>query len=232
MMTSVGDVESGAPSKIHKCHHCDELLLIPILTGKERAMCPRCGSFIRSGKVFSYEQLFCLTLTALILLFVSLPYPFISLNANGNETVLSLLDSVHGVYLHDHPLLALTLFLSIVAIPILATGSSLLIFGMLWSRYATAVFPTVFRVFHFCTSWMMVEVFVIAVLVSLLKIASMARVELGISFYSYSLYVIFAGVILSQIDRSVLWENWLEIRNHSHPNPGSRFQSGSQPQPH
>jgi paraquat-inducible protein A len=51
----------------------------------------------------------------------------------------------------------------------------------------------------------MVEVFVIGVLVSLVKIGAMATVILGISFWSYVGFAICFTATLSSLDRFQMW---------------------------
>ena len=52
----------------------------------------------------------------------------------------------------------------------------------------------------------MVEVFIIGVIVSLVKIADMATIELGISFWAYAGFAICFTVAISNLDRYQCWE--------------------------
>jgi paraquat-inducible protein A len=52
----------------------------------------------------------------------------------------------------------------------------------------------------------MVEVFIIGVIVSLVKIAAMATVELGISFWAYAGFAICFTLAISSLDRYQCWE--------------------------
>ena len=51
----------------------------------------------------------------------------------------------------------------------------------------------------------MAEVFIISVIVSLVKIAAMAEVELGIAFWSYILFTVCITAALAYTDRYYLW---------------------------
>ena len=55
--------------------------------------------------------------------------------------------------------------------------------------------------------WSMVEVFVIGVIVSLVKLASMATMVLGISFWSYVAFSICMTAALSSLDRMYVWDS-------------------------
>jgi paraquat-inducible protein A len=51
----------------------------------------------------------------------------------------------------------------------------------------------------------MAEVFIISVIVSLVKIAAMADVQLGIAFWSYILFTLCLTKALANTDRFILW---------------------------
>ena len=52
----------------------------------------------------------------------------------------------------------------------------------------------------------MVEVFIIGVIVSLVKIAKMATVGLGVSFWAYVAFSILFTMVVSALDRYQCWE--------------------------
>ena len=51
----------------------------------------------------------------------------------------------------------------------------------------------------------MAEVFLIGVIVSLVKIAAMATVEMGISFWAYAAFTICFTLAISNLDRVQCW---------------------------
>jgi paraquat-inducible protein A len=60
-------------------------------------------------------------------------------------------------------------------------------------------------VFHLHT-WSMAEVFFIGVLVSLVKIAHMASVVLGLSFWAYAGFTVLFVMTLSNVDKFQFWQ--------------------------
>jgi paraquat-inducible protein A len=61
------------------------------------------------------------------------------------------------------------------------------------------------RLLFLLDPWSMVEVFVIGVLVSLVKISAMASVVLGLSFWAYVGFAICFIASLSSLDRLEMW---------------------------
>jgi paraquat-inducible protein A len=54
--------------------------------------------------------------------------------------------------------------------------------------------------------WSMAEVFVIGAIVSLVKIAAMAGVVLGLSFWAYIAFCVCFTAALSSLDRAYVWD--------------------------
>ncbi len=54
--------------------------------------------------------------------------------------------------------------------------------------------------------WNMIEVFLIGVLVSLMKLGSIATVTLGVAFWAFAGLIVCLTAALSAIDRRDLWE--------------------------
>ena len=62
------------------------------------------------------------------------------------------------------------------------------------------------------TPWSMVEVFVIGVIVSLVKLAAMATVTLGISFWAYIGFAICFTAAFASLDKHDAWDAIEELR--------------------
>ena len=60
--------------------------------------------------------------------------------------------------------------------------------------------------------WSMAQVFLIGVLVSMIKIGSMATVVMGVSFWGYVGFTIFITLTLSTLDSHEFWETIDEVR--------------------
>ena len=60
--------------------------------------------------------------------------------------------------------------------------------------------------FHL-NAWSMVEVFAIGVIVSLVKLAAMAKVTLGPSFWAYLAFTVLFLLAFSAMDRLTVWRD-------------------------
>jgi paraquat-inducible protein A len=81
----------------------------------------------------------------------------------------------------------------------------ILCFAVSRDRYAPYL-NTLARGIFVSQNWAMVEVFIIGVIVSLVKIATMATVSLGLSFWAYVAFSICFTLAISGLDRYQCWE--------------------------
>lgn len=187
------------------CLECDLLLTLRELRPGQRADCPRCGHFLTARGADWPTRSLAFALAAVVLLVMANSFPFLSLSAKGLESVMSLPRSALELYREGYALIAVLVFGPIVAIPALFLGTLLAVLVPLRSgRRAFWLVPGA-RLLFLLSPWSMVEVFVIGVLVSLVKIGAMATVVLGISFWAYVGFALCFTAALAMLDRVQLW---------------------------
>ena len=187
------------------CHECDLLITILPLAEGATACCPRCGHVLAKNTPDGLTRTLAFSLAAAISLVFSNMFPFLSLEASGLEQVMTLPQSAYELYLDGYWTIALLVMGPIMGIPalMLATVAALAI-PLLLNQPAEWLVPAA-RFLFFLSPWSMVEVFVIGVLVSLVKIGAMATVILGISFWAYIAFAICFIAALTNLDRVLLW---------------------------
>jgi paraquat-inducible protein A len=168
-------------SDLIACHGCDLLVDVGELEHGTRAYCPRCSHFLTRYQRDAMSRVLAYTLAAIILLVLSLSFPFLSFGASGLESVMTLREAPGSLWQYGMHFLAFLVGAFIILIPAL----------ILLLLVAISV-P--------------VEVFIIGVIVSLVKIAAMATVVLGISFWAYAAFSICFTLAMVTLDRYQCWE--------------------------
>jgi paraquat-inducible protein A len=187
------------------CHECDLLITVDGLHEGERANCPRCGHTLATHTPDGLTRSLAFALAAAMLLLASNLFPFLSLRASGLEQVMTLPRSAYELYLDGYLTIAILVMGPIIGIPALMLGTLVaLLVPLKQERPAPWLVPAA-RFLFFLNPWSMVEVFVIGVLVSLVKIGAMATVILGISFWSYAIFALCFIASLTNLDRVFLW---------------------------
>jgi paraquat-inducible protein A len=187
------------------CIECDLMVRVGELRGGQRAACPRCGNLLTAPAADGLTRTLAFALAACVLLVLANAFPFLALKAKGLEQVMTLPRTAVELYSDGYATLAVLVLGPIVAIPalMLATLVALLL-PVRRSRSAPWLVPAG-RFLFLLGPWSMVEVFVIGVLVSLVKIGAMATVVLGISFWAYVGFAVCFTASLSSLDRFEMW---------------------------
>jgi paraquat-inducible protein A len=187
------------------CHECDLLITIDDLPEGGRATCPRCKSLITTRPRDGMNRSLALSISAVLLLIASNLYPFLSLQAAGLEQVMTLPRSAYALYQDGYWTIAVLVMGPIIGIPALMLAAVIaLLVPLRQNRPAPWLIPAG-RMLFALNPWSMVEVFVIGVLVSLVKIGAMATVILGISFWSYVAFSLCFIATFANLDRLAMW---------------------------
>lgn len=196
------------------CPSCDLVFDVSVLGDGESARCTRCGHFLTIYRKDALNRVMAFTSSALILLALACSFPFMTFKASGLESVMTLPETALKLWNYDMPGLALLVAAFIIIIPalmlllVLALVTALLLErNYSWLRFAG-------RLVYTLESWSMVEVFFIGVLISLVKIAKMATIVMGLSFWAYGAFSILFILALSGLDRAQCWHRIETLGSH------------------
>lgn len=193
------------PSSSVACHECDLLVRVPPLKPRQHAHCPRCNHLLTAKRPGAPARLLAYSLTAQMFLVLGNAFPFITLNARGLEQEVTLIGSVAVLFTEDHRLLAAIVFASIVLVPAVLLGCVAYVSLSIQIGRLLPAARTCLRWSIALAPWNMAEIFLVGILISFIKIVDLADVELGLSFWAYTLFTL--GVVLCTLnfDRRELW---------------------------
>ena len=190
-------------------------------------MCPRCGLQLTVYHHNASQRIIALATTSLIFLLASLPFEFLSFSASGQYQSIDILGSLWTLVEKDYAVLALVQAIVVLILPAFVLMSLLYLLVPLHlglrPKKASWVVKTLFNLLP----WTMAEIFLIGVLVSLIKIVSMADIGLGLSFFAFLLFTIFMTITLLYVDKyqlTLLIDNEAE-EEHKPINPAHSIQT-------
>ncbi|HEY5645667.1 MAG TPA: paraquat-inducible protein A [Pseudomonadales bacterium] len=194
------------------CPECDLLGEIPTLAPGERARCSRCGFVLSVSYADPFGRAFALGLSALIMLLVAMSFPFLSITASGVSNSMTLLETVSYLAEYGAEAISILVLFFVVLVPmIMLVLIVLLSLSLRAGRFSPVLRPPARWLFHL-NAWAMVEVFAIGVIVSLVKLAAMAHVELGLSFWAYLAFSVLFLLAFSSMDRLTVWTTVERVR--------------------
>lgn len=188
------------------CHECDLLLRVQSLREGDRAVCPRCGFVISSRSRNALQRAVAYAIAAAVLLVLANIFPFLSLEAKGLESVMTLPTSLIDLFQSGYRTIALLVFGFTLLIPALVIGLVTALAVPLALGHNRPWLRPAARFLYMLNAWSMAEVFIIGVIVSLVKIGQMATVIIGISFWAYAAFTIAFTAAVSSLDRMEVWD--------------------------
>lgn len=192
------------------CHFCDALHESPLLAEGQEARCGVCGSVLYRNRAASLERAVAFGIAALILMVVAHSFPFLSLDAGGNRSVMTLGGASLALIGEGSTLLGLGVAAFTLLAPVcLAGGIVYVSMPLLWGKCWPGAMRLL-RVVQGLLPWSMVEVFFLGAVVSLLKLVKLADVRLGVAFWALGAVMICLAAALAAIDRRELWDR-LEV---------------------
>ena len=202
----------GQRSNWMACHDCDALFEAPQLQLGESALCPQCGATLDRHRQNPVHRSAALAVSAMAFFVVANFFPFIELEAGGQISRIVLAESVSALSDHGSPWLGAAVAIFILGAPfVMISGLLYLLLPLIVGRRLPgAIF--VCRVVYGTNAWNMIEVFLIGVLVSLLKLGDIATVTLGISFWAFGALIVCLTSAVSAIEPRGLWDRMEEAR--------------------
>ena len=187
------------------CPHCDTLYRLPALGEGETALCQTCGAKLFINTRNGLHRATAFSLASLGFLILANSFPFMSITAAGRKNTVSLFDSVVALWNYQDPWLAGAVFAFIIGLPILICVCQLYVLVPLNFGKVLAGARMLCRFSQHSVPWSMVEVFFLGVLVSLLKLVSLAQVGFEVGFWTFAALVFCLTASLVSIDRRELW---------------------------
>ena len=192
------------------CHFCDTLHEALALPEGTAARCQCCGAVLYQNRPASLARVTAFSLTGMILMVLVDFFPFLVLDAASVRTSLNLGSAAKALYDQGNPILGLLMALFMIVTPVaLASGLIYVCGPLLFGRVAPGAFH-VAKWLNKMEPWNMIEVFLLGVLVSLLKLAKVADVQFGIGFWAFAAVMVCMAAAVAGIDRDELWDR-LEV---------------------
>jgi len=187
------------------CHECDLLVGMPALDIGQKAFCPRCNFLLAANRPHAFSMMFAFAVTGLMFLLLATAFPFLGFSASGQERTVTLLQSI-AILVADLPAMAAIVFTSIIFIPASFLVGIVYVMTSLAGQKLLPGTAWILRWLLMLVPWSMAEIFLIGILVSFVKIVSIADVALGLSFWSYFLFTVCMAVVVLYLDKRELWD--------------------------
>ncbi len=188
------------------CHECDLLHRVRPIEDGAVAKCVRCGAVLYRQKRDSLDRTLALTIAGIILFAVANTFPFLAFDIKGQETHTTLITGVLDLWGQGKETLAMVVLLTAIVFPGAQLFSLLYVLAPLKLNRTPPHMAVVFRFVHSLQPWGMMEVFLLGILVSVVKLAGMGKIIPGLARWSFALLIVILAAAAANLDPRVVWD--------------------------
>jgi paraquat-inducible protein A len=199
------------------CHECDQLNDVPALPPDGVARCSRCGCVLYRNPVNCVEKSLALAIAAAFLFIVANVFPFMSFGTGSTLVETTLTSGVVSLWKDGMQLLAILVLATSVLAPGIQIAGLLYVLLPLRMGFRPPNAEPVYRLVIGLGPWSMMEIFLLGILVSIVKLISMAEIIPGVALWAFGLLIICLAWANSTMEPRVIWERVDALRGSAKP---------------
>jgi paraquat-inducible protein A len=187
------------------CHDCDLLQReIPLKPGCT-ASCSRCGAVLYRNATDSINRTLAYTVAGSVLFLIANVFPIFAIEVQGSHSEISLLGAVHSLWDQQMHYISLLVFLTTFLIPALELVTMIYLLLPLKFRRIPVGYIPFLRMMQIVEPWSMIEVFMLGVLVSLVKLTTSFKVIPGVALWSFGCLTLLLAATASSFSFRDVW---------------------------
>ncbi len=190
------------------CQTCGLVQQVEPLQPHKAAECPRCGAVVSEHRASSVVPTAALSLAALILYVPANIYPILRMERYGAYSESTVWGGVVGLASAGYWFVATVVFVASMVVPLLKLAglfylaASTQIDGARRRRLRTRIY----RFIEVIGPWAMLDVFLLAVLVALVRLGQLATVMPGRGLFAFTGMVVLTMLASAAFDPRLIWK--------------------------
>ncbi len=207
-MTQVHSALTAARFGLLNCHACSLLVRRPLPSGQMQVRCPRCGALLHHRKPSSIARTWALLIAALIFYIPANLLPVTITTYLGTAQSDTIMSGVIFFMQTGSWGIALIIFVASIVVPIakLVVLGGLLISIRRRSRWRPEERTRLYRITDLVGRWSMLDVFVVAVLVALVRLGYLTTIEAGPGVVFFAAVVVITMIAATSFDPRLIWD--------------------------
>ncbi len=192
-------------STLIACPECDLLQRsVPVVSDRV-ARCRRCLRVLYGPANDDLDRPLAFTLSAGILFIVANAFPIVGLELQGQSSAATLFGTAQALWQNQMKLLAGLVFFTTIVVPAIQLAAMAYVLVLLRFEHVPHFMPLALRAIQAVRPWGMVEVFILGLLVSLVKLAGMATVVPGTGLWSFGGLLLMIAAAVASFDPRAMW---------------------------
>lgn len=196
------------------CHECHQLN--PIQRDEGKQFCTRCGGHIHERRPNSLVRTWTLLITAAVLYIPANLLPIMTVNSLGKGQSNTIMSGIIELVNYGMLPIAAVVFIASILVPTFKLiGIALLLYSV--QRYqpmSARQRVLMYRFIEWIGRWSMLDIFVIAILVAVVRFGSLASIVPGYGAIAFASVVVLTMLAALTFDPRLIWDN---IDSDDHP---------------
>ena len=193
------------PAQLIACRYCDLLQREISLNPGCTASCSRCGAVLYRNATDSIDRTLAYTLAATVLFVIANLFPIFTIEVQGDRSAINLYGAVLSLWDQGMKSISALVFITAIVIPAIELVSMTYLLLPLKFRHVPLGYTLFMRTLQYVEPWGMVEVFMLGVLVSLVKLTNSFKVIPGIALYSFGLLTLLLAAAAASFSARDVW---------------------------
>jgi len=191
------------------CHNCEQVNRIPAGVRGAVMRCPRCGTAIRPRKPDSIARTWALLIAAYVFYVPAMVFPITKITTLGqvqSDTIMS--GVIYFLKSGEWPV-GLVIFVASVFVPVLKLFilTYLVISLQRRSQWRPRDRTRLYRVTELVGRWSMVDIYVVTLLVTLVKVGAVANIDAGPAALYFAAVVVITIFAANSFDPRLIWDS-------------------------
>ena len=187
------------------CHECGLEHHRRTLPTGTTALCRRCGSVLYRHRPPTFERALALTLAGAILFAVANIFPFLGIQIGSVIQETTLITGTIELYKQGKGILSLVVCFTSIVAPGAQLALLLYVLVPVYFGRTPLHLARAFRLFTALRPWAMMDVFMLAILVSAVKLADLATLIPGVALLSFMVLIFVLAGAQAAIDTGRIW---------------------------
>jgi len=151
-------------------------------------------------------------IAGLMFFLIACCYPLLNLKVVGAETTNKMITGVIDLYHYGLKDCSLMVFMMTIIVPFIKLAMLLYILLSLKLNINVPGRLFIFRMYHTLDVWGMLDVYMLAIIVAMVKLVDFATVSTGIGLYAFIVLIVISLSASATLDHHLIWEKLEESR--------------------
>jgi len=190
------------------CPACDLLHLRSPAPPRTTARCSVCSTILYRNRGRTVEWALGLVLAAAMLFAISNFFPFLTLEFEGRIQETVFLTGIVALYHQGQLGLAGLVLLTGMVFPVLQLLGYIFVLFSLYLGHPSRAAAFVYRWVRHIQPWSMIEILLLGILISVVKLSGMAEVVPGVALYAFMILILLLPAAMVAIDARSIWDRF------------------------